>query len=172
MNRFSLNKCWMLIPFFCFMTLSCDKDDEDVKEDSIAELQKNKEEGETFLKNLKGSEGVISDNRGLLFRINSKGDGLKPDANDTVQISYSGKLIDGKVFENEEKRVCMDELKEGLYIGLRYMSSGANHTLYLPYYLMYGSSNETFYLLDDTVTVKGFSVVIYEMQLKEVVKVN
>ena len=135
-------------------------------------MQKNKEEGEAFLSSLKNAEGIISDDRGCLFRINSKGSGKKPDANDSVQIAYVGKRIDGKVFEEVEKQVCMDELMEGLHIGIRYMSEGSNHTIYLPYYLMYGSSGKVFYGESDTVSVEAYSALIYEMELKKVVNVE
>lgn len=172
MNSLNVNKIWLLIPFICFALLSCDKDEEEKKEDIIAQMKKNKEEGEAFLSSLKNAEGIISDDRGCLFRINSKGSGKKPDANDSVQIAYVGKRIDGKVFEEVEKQVCMDELMEGLHIGIRYMSEGSNHTIYLPYYLMYGSSGKIFYGESDTVSVEAYSALIYEMELKKVVNVE
>lgn len=172
MNNWNMNKFWLLISLLSLFTLfSCDKEEE-TNEDVIAKMQKNKEDGEHFLKALKSIEGVICDDRGLLFRVDSEGVGSKPDDNDSVCIAYVGKRIDGKVFETVDTQVGMNELMDGLYIGVRYMNQGAKHTLYLPYYLMYGASSKTFYGESDTVTVEAYSALVYEMELKRVIKVD
>ena len=52
----NVNKVWLLIPFICLALFSCDKEEEEKKEDIIAQMQKNKEEGEEFLNSLKNAD--------------------------------------------------------------------------------------------------------------------
>jgi FKBP-type peptidyl-prolyl cis-trans isomerase FklB len=61
---------------------------------------KNKEEGETFLKENREKEGVVTLESGLQYEVLQQGDGPSPRATDQVRTHYHGTLIDGSVFDS------------------------------------------------------------------------
>ena len=63
----------------------------------------------------------------------------------------------------------MENLEEGLHIGLRHMNQGAKNKLYIPYYLMYGATSNSFIFDDKEIKVKEYSALVYEMQLDSVI---
>lgn len=155
-----------LLPAFC--CVSCDDEDEG-EEDLIAEIQENKEAGEKFLLGVKDQAGVVVDPSGLMFEVLEASAGQKPGATDTVCIQYSGFLVDGKQFISKSDTVAMEDLEEGLHIGLRHMNQGAKNKLYIPYYLMYGATSNSFIFDDKEIKVKEYSALVYEMQLDSVI---
>lgn len=155
-----------LLPAFCCS--SCD-DDEEGGEDLIAEIQKNKEAGEKFLLGVKDQAGVVVDPSGLMFEVLEASTGQKPGATDTVCIRYNGFLTDGKQFISKTDTIAMENLQDGLFIGLRHMNQGAKNKLYIPYYLMYGSSSEEFVFDEKEIKVMEYSALVYEMRLDSVI---
>ena len=146
---------------------SCD--DEEAGVDLIADMQKNKEAGEKFLIEKKEQSGVVADPSGLLFEVLEPSSGVKPGATDTVCIHYDGFLTDGKQFISKTDTIAMENLQDGLFIGLRHMNQGAKNKLYIPYYLMYGSSSEEFVFDEKEIKVMEYSALVYEMRLDSVI---
>lgn len=60
----------------------------------------NQENGITFLEENKLIEGVIETESGLQYEIISEGNGKAPNVTDSVTIHYTGRFIDGRVFES------------------------------------------------------------------------
>src|SRR5690606_31885388 len=64
--------------------------------------EKNITEGAKFLEENKAKEGVTTTESGLQYRVITEGKGAKPNATDIVTVHYTGKLIDGTVFDSSE----------------------------------------------------------------------
>ncbi len=63
----------------------------------------NKTKGEAFLAENKGKPGVVVLPSGLQYKIVDKGTGAKPGKTDTVTVEYTGRLINGTVFDSTDK---------------------------------------------------------------------
>ncbi len=106
---------------------------------------KNKKEGETFLAENKGKKGVQTTSSGLQYIVLRKGTGRKPTASDTVKVNYSGKLIDGTVFDSTLKRgqpatFPVRGLIPGWKEALQLIRAGGKYRLFIPSNLAYGKS--------------------------------
>ncbi|MDI1353144.1 MAG: FKBP-type peptidyl-prolyl cis-trans isomerase N-terminal domain-containing protein, partial [bacterium] len=63
----------------------------------------NKTKGEAFLNENKTKKDVVVLPSGLQYKILEAGTGAKPGKTDTVTVEYTGKLINGTVFDSTEK---------------------------------------------------------------------
>ncbi|MGK0441066.1 MAG: FKBP-type peptidyl-prolyl cis-trans isomerase [Pseudohongiellaceae bacterium] len=104
----------------------------------------NKQQGETFLSENKGKEGVVTLDSGLQYSIMTEGTGAKPTATDTVEVHYRGTLIDGTEFDSSYKRNStvsfpVNGVIAGWTEALQLMSVGSKWNLYIPSDLAYGS---------------------------------
>lgn len=82
---------------------------------------------------------------GILYSISEPGEGKKPVAGDYVKVHYTGKFLDGKVFDTSKQRnePFVLKLGEGRVIkgwdqGLQLFSVGSKGTLYLAPEFAYG----------------------------------
>lgn len=82
---------------------------------------------------------------GLVYVMTSEGNGEKPMAGQDVSVHYTGKLLNGKVFDSSIDRgepirfpLGMGRVIPGWDEGIRMMSKGEKGVLYIPYYLAYG----------------------------------
>ena len=66
--------------------------------------EKNKAEGEAFLAKVKKAEGVKTTASGLAYKVLTEGTGPNPKATDQVTVHYTGKLINGEVFDSSVSR--------------------------------------------------------------------
>lgn len=106
---------------------------------SKANLQK----GQKFLAANKKKDGVKTLDDGLQYKVIKEGDGAQPDANDSVTVSYTGKLIDGTVFDSSEKRgkpvtFPVNAVIPGWTEALQLMHAGGEYKLFIPPDLAYG----------------------------------
>ena len=104
---------------------------------------KNKTEGEAFLAKVKMEEGVQTTASGLAYKVLTTGTGANPKATDQVTVHYTGKLIDGKVFDSSVKRgqpatFPLNRVIPGWTEGLQLMKKGGKSTFYIPSNLAYG----------------------------------
>ena len=67
-------------------------------------LEKNKEGGIAYLEKFAQEPGVIVMPSGVEYKVIKQGDGKIPGATDKVRVHYTGKTIDGHVFDSSEKR--------------------------------------------------------------------
>lgn len=103
-----------------------------------------KQEGEKFLAENKGKEGVVTLASGLQYKILKDGNGPKPKASDTVKCHYEGRLINGQVFDSSIRRGEPAEFPvSGVIAGwveaLQLMPEGSKWQLYIPSELAYGA---------------------------------
>lgn len=66
--------------------------------------EENKQEGETYLAENAQKEGVTTTESGLQYREITSGDGASPTEEDQVTVHYTGRLIDGTVFDSSVER--------------------------------------------------------------------
>lgn len=120
----------------------------DLMEKRTAEFNKkaeeNKEKGESFLKENKAKEGVVTLPSGLQYKVLNAGSGPKPDKEDTVTVEYTGRLINGEVFDSTEKTgkpatFKLSQVIPGWTEALQLMQEGATWEIYVPSDLAYGS---------------------------------
>lgn len=104
----------------------------------------NKVKGETFLSQNKGKEGVVTLPSGLQYKILTAGNGSKPGKDDTVTVEYTGKLIDGQVFDSTDKAgkpatFRVSQVIPGWTEALQLMPAGSTWEIYVPSNLAYGA---------------------------------
>ena len=82
---------------------------------------------------------------GLYYVMTAEGNGDMPEKGDNVKVHYTGKLLDGTVFDSSIERGEPIEFPLGVgYVipgwdeGIMLMSKGEKGVLYIPYYLAYG----------------------------------
>lgn len=105
----------------------------------------NLEASKAFLAENADDEGVKMTASGLQYKVLEKGDGPQPDINDSVTVHYTGKLIDGTVFDSSRKRghpatFAVDAVIPGWTEALQMMHEGAKYKLFIPPKLAYGAS--------------------------------
>ncbi len=105
---------------------------------------KNKAEGEAFLNENKNKKGVVTLPSGLQYKVLTSGDGPSPKATDKVTTHYTGKLIDGTIFDSSVERgqpatFGVNKVIKGWTEALQLMKVGDKWELYIPSGLAYGS---------------------------------
>ena len=108
-----------------------------------AELARaNRDRGDTFRTEYQKKSGVIELEIGLLYRVIKEGKGNIPAGNDTVQVHYTGRLIDGTVFDRSPQGEAITFQLGGVIRGwreaLQLMRKGAHWEVVLPPELAYG----------------------------------
>lgn len=108
-----------------------------------AELEANTKKGQEFLEQNKTEPGVQVTESGLQYKVLEEGNGPKPTAEDKVKVHYTGKLIDGTVFDSSIERGEPTEFNVNRVIpgwteGLQLMSVGSKYMFYIPANIAYG----------------------------------
>ena len=108
------------------------------------EGEKNVLEGETYLAANKGKEGVVTTASGMQYRVLKKGAGPKPGLTSTVVTHYTGRLINGKVFDSSVERhepatFPVNQVIAGWTEALQLMEVGSKWELTIPANLAYGA---------------------------------
>ncbi|KOF03060.1 hypothetical protein OB69_09160 [Roseivirga seohaensis subsp. aquiponti] len=101
-----------------------------------------KNESEAFLAENATKPGVQTTASGLQYKVIQEGTGASPKAEDTVTIHYTGKLLDGNVFDSsvggEPLTYPVGQFIQGWIEGLQLMKLGGKMELYIPSNLAYG----------------------------------
>jgi FKBP-type peptidyl-prolyl cis-trans isomerase len=110
---------------------------------SQQQSQGNLEQGQAFLKENASKEGVMATMTGLQYEILEEGEGDKPAATDTVKVHYTGRLLNGTVFDSSVERgepveFPLNQVIPGWTEGLQLMSPGAKYRFWIPANLAYG----------------------------------
>ncbi len=129
--------------------------------------EENERLGKEYLADNAKREGVHVTASGLQYQIIKEGTGAKPGPNDVVTVHYTGRLIDGSVFDSSVERgepatFAVGQVIPGWVEGLQLMSEGAAWRLFIPSELAYGKHG--------TGPIKPGSTLIFEVQLIKVDK--
>jgi FKBP-type peptidyl-prolyl cis-trans isomerase len=106
--------------------------------------KENKAEGDKFLAENASKPGVKKTDTGLEYKVIKEGSGESPKPSDEVTVKYTGKLIDGTVFDSTEKQggkpatFRVTGVIKGWTEALEKMNKGAEWELYIPADLAYG----------------------------------
>ena len=99
----------------------------------------NKAEGEKFFKENARRNGVKTTASGLQYKIIREGGSYKVGPRDTVRVNYTGKFIDGTVFdEGYDINFAANQVIKGWTEGLGYLGEGGKAVFYIPSELAYG----------------------------------
>jgi len=135
-----------------------------VQEESSKELRS---AGDEFLEENKGKDGVQITESGLQYKIIEEGEGSTPEASDKVTVHYTGKLIDGTVFDSsiprgEPTEFGVTQVIPGWVEGLQLMKPGAKYEFYIPQDLAYGAQGSQG-------AIPPYAALIFEVEL---IKIN
>jgi len=127
-----------------------------------------KERGIKFLADNKKNDGVFETASGLQYKIIVKGDGPKPAATDKVKVHYTGKTIDGQVFDSSVERgepaeFPLNQVISGWTEGLQLMPVGSKYMFYIPSDLGYGDRGAGG-------MIKPGATLIFEVELLDILK--
>jgi FKBP-type peptidyl-prolyl cis-trans isomerase FklB len=137
-----------------------------------AEAQKasagNKKIGEAFMAENKTKPGVVTTASGLQYIVEKEGTGAKPTASDRVKVHYTGKLLDGKVFDSSVERGTpaefgVSEVIKGWTEALQLMPVGSKWKLFIPSEIAYGDRGAG-------ADIKPGSTLVFDVELLDIVK--
>ena len=120
------------------------------KRRSVAEAEANalsetnRLEGEAYLAENLGKEGVQVTESGLQYKVLTMGSGVKPAATDNVEVHYRGTLLDGSEFDssysrNQPMSFQLDRVIAGWTEGVQLMPVGSKFEFYIKPELAYGA---------------------------------
>lgn len=95
--------------------------------------------GAAFVEKAKKADTTIKTTEsGLSYKIENAGTDPKVGPNDTAVVKYTGKLIDGTVFDSGEAEFAPTRVVAGFGEGMQMLGKGGKATLYIPGNLGYG----------------------------------
>lgn len=136
--------------------------------ESLKVSAENKKIGNAFLAENKTKSGVVTTASGLQYTVEKEGTGAKPTASDRVKVHYTGKLLDGKVFDSSVERGTPAEFGVGEVIkgwteALQLMPVGSKWKLFIPAELAYGDRGAG-------ADIKAGSTLVFDVELLDIVK--
>ncbi len=125
-----------------------------------------KAEEDVFLNKNKAEKGVSVTESGLQYKVITEGNGPKPLKEDKVKVHYTGKLIDGTVFDSSVERgeptvFAANQVIPGWTEALTMMPVGSKWELVIPSSLGYGPRAQG--------PIPANAILIFEVELLEIV---
>lgn len=129
--------------------------------------EKNMKAGSVYLAANRQKEGVAVTASGLQYKIITQGAGPSPRATDKVRVHYTGKLINGEVFDssltrNAPAEFVLNQVIKGWTEGVQLMKVGSKYEFTIPSELGYGPRGAG--------SIPGNSVLIFEVELLGIVR--
>lgn len=117
-----------------------------------------------FMTDMAQEEGICKLPKGILYQVLESGnpEGKTPNLRSVVSVHYTGKLINGRVFDDTRRSQCpaafrLYEVIEGWQIALSHMHPGDRWIIYIPAAMGYGSQSDP--------DIPGNSTLIFDVQL-------
>lgn len=154
-----MHKYLILLAVVCaaLFTFSSCSDTETTPEDNL-------KKGQEYLEKNAAKSGVIVTTSGLQYEVLQEGTGKSPKATDLVKCYYEGRFINGTIFDKttagKPATFPLNQVIMGWTEGLQLMKEGAKYRFTIPYFLGYGPY--------DYATIPGYSVLIFDVELLEV----
>lgn len=129
------------------------------------DAQAAKKAGDEYRANFGKMEGVATTQSGLMYQVDTMGEGKKPAAQDTVVVHYKGTLTDGTTFDssydrNQPATFPLDRVIPGWTEGVQLMPVGSKFIFVIPPELAYGDQN--------TPSIPANSTLVFEVELLEI----
>lgn len=150
-----------------------DRKQADAKAKEFAEqIEKQEEEKEIIAQYLKENNITPTEvtEEGLIYVEEIKGEGPKPERGDKVRVHYTGKTLDGEVFDSSIPRgepfefiVGRNMVIQGWDKGIPLMNEGSKGMLIIPFDMAYGVRGAPG-------SIKPYSTLIFEVELIEIVE--
>lgn len=140
----------------------------DLREKQLKEVgERNKIQGEQFLKQNAKQEGIIVTKSGLQYKVLKEGTGPIPGESDIVNAHYRGTLINGKEIINTYKKeqpatLPLQRVIPAWAEGFQLMKVGSRYQFFIPSRLAYGERGSPPLVGPNT-------VLIYEVELLSIV---
>lgn len=124
--------------------------------------------GNRFLEENKKNENVKVTASGLQYVVEKEGTGEQPSATDEVTVHYTGKLLDGTVFDSSVNRgepatFPLNRVIPGWTEGVQLMKEGAKYTFFIPSDLAYGPQGVPN-------AIPPHSTLVFDVELIKVIK--
>lgn len=124
------------------------------------------EAGQKFLEENAKNDDVTVTESGLQFKVLEKGEGTIPARQDQVRVHYTGRLVDGTVFDSSVERGQPAEFPvngviPGWIEALTMMPVGSKWQLYIPHNLAYGERGAG-------ASIPPYSALIFDVELLEI----
>ncbi len=132
-----------------------------------AKAQEAKAEGRNFLVENASKPNIKTTPSGLQYEIIEEGSGDHPKPTDKVSVHYTGKLIDGTVFDSSVERgqpatFGLNQVIPGWTEGIQLMKKGGKIRLYIPENLGYGAQ------APPGSGISPYSTLIFDVELLEI----
>ncbi len=140
-------------------------DQEKAQKEAQAKAEENEKAGKAYIESLKAKDSSIKTTEdGLSYKVEKQGQGAMPTDNDNIMVVYTGKLIDGTVFDESKEPVPMNlnRVIRGFSEGLKMMNKGSKYTLYIPGDLAYGMSGTP------DGSIPPMSTLVFEVEVTDV----
>ena len=130
--------------------------------------EQNRKLGEAYLADNAKRPGIVTTASGLQYEVLTQGDGPVPAATDQVKVHYTGRLIDGTVFDSSVERgepatLGVTQVIPGWVEALQLMPVGSKWRLHIPSALAYGPNGAGGVIGPD-------ATLIFDVELLEIVK--
>lgn len=119
-----------------------------------------KKKNEAYMAQVAKDAAVRPAGNGVFYKVIKEGSGAMPKPTDVVEVRYTGKLIDGKVFDSTGENTAplpLQQMIKGFSTALVKMPVGSKWEIYIPYNLGYGELGQG--------PVTPFSTLIFEVEL-------
>ncbi len=135
--------------------------------------ENSKEKEEELLKDFIYKENISQKptSSGMYFIEKKKGNGIKPETGDKITVHYTGKFINGEIFDSSLKTgkplvyvVGTTGFIPGWNEGISYMTEGSKAMFIIPSYLAYGDKKQG--------PIPPYSTLIFEVELLKVEKIK
>jgi FKBP-type peptidyl-prolyl cis-trans isomerase FklB len=125
------------------------------------------EKGAKFLEENKKNPEVKETASGLQYMVLQEGKGEHPTATSKVTVHYTGKLLDGTVFDSSVDRgepitFGLNQVIRGWTEGLQLMSIGSKYKFFIPYQLAYGERGAG-------ASIPPYAALIFTVELLDIV---
>lgn len=104
-----------------------------------------KKKNEAFIAKIAKTAGVKALPGGVYYKEIKAGNGATPKATQVCEVSYEGRLIDGKVFDSSQNKTVKfpaNQVIKGWTIALTNMKVGSEWEVYIPWNLAYGDQEQ------------------------------
>jgi FKBP-type peptidyl-prolyl cis-trans isomerase FklB len=124
-------------------------------------------ENEAFLNVNSKKDSVITLSSGLQYVILKSGNGSKPAMTDKIKVHYTGKLIDGTIFDSSYERkepaqFIVGQVIPGWVEALQLMPVGSKWRIFIPQNLAYGAQPPR------GSSIKPYSTLVFDVELLEI----